>query len=218
MNKNLHSYNNTGVDSKENYKLILRELQFNLNTPYKELAYDIEKDLREGSDYRLDSYNFDKDFNVEVRINKFVNDDLLIYFLVINSWFYRDMDEEEAEYSHVLSHHIDKDKHLIFTVAKAIEFIKELKDKYYYCKFTDHLMDRKTFNKNLKIRLQRNMLCNRENHECVVCYDPTSEYLKCPQCKKQLCRVCEFKLIDYKCPNCRRKFIFDDEDDEDENI
>lgn len=215
MNKNLCIIINNMIDLNENLSMVIRELKFiRNNNPFRELIYDIEKELVSGSDYMLDSYIFNEDFEVEIRINKFLNDDLLIYVLVPNSWFYRD--DAEIEYSHILSTRINKDSHLIFTIEKAVKFIKDLKHEYRYCKFSDNLMPIYRFDKNLKIRLQKNSLCHREINECIVCYEPTYSFLKCFHCKKHLCRVCEFKLKDNKCPHCRTKYIFDDEDNDEE--
>lgn len=213
MNKNLSS--EVQNNYKNNYTMIAQELKLINNHPYKELCYDIEQKLKEGLQYTIEGYKFEENIPLEIKLTKFNNDDLLIYVLIFNSWIYREIDDE-SEYSHVLTKHIDKDRHLIFGIINALEFLENLRDVFTYCKFTDHLIEKKLSKKQLKIRLQKKKLCNREINECIVCYDPVHENLNCSQCGKHLCRVCEFQITVPKCPNCRHKYMFDEDDDEDE--
>lgn len=209
----MNKEDNNKDEISTNISLVLDEIKIILNHPYKDLIYDIEKKLKTNTVYHIQFYKFKEEFELEIKINKFRSNDLILFCLVTNSFFYKDVNAE-PDFSNILTYHQVYKKHLIFTIANTIEFIQKIKDDYVYCKFNDRLIPKTKFNKELKINLQKHQLCNREIEECLVCYDAVSEFLKCSRCKKHICRDCEFKLKQPTCPNCRHTYILDEEYEE----
>lgn len=107
-------------------------------------------------------------------------------------------------------------------IVAALKMIFNMK----YCKVLDAFLFCNTEHENCKCNSKTETeifqtfheLCkNKKNikldcDDCIVCYELCKTKTLC--CEKNMCRTCADKIINNKCPNCRKSPDDDDSDDE----
>jgi hypothetical protein len=201
----------------------MKELELMADYPFKNILKHIVDNYKNDSEYSYEfsGYNFSTNLVLtpSIRIinselnkkNTFVYINCLLYIQDIYRDF-EDIDDCETDFVNLLHcHDIDFIKNpsepCVFKIAKAIDFINNLKYNYIYSKYHDLLINKKKYKKKILIDREEAIICKREIHECIVCYENVSSQLKTVCCGQYICRLCVNQICPLKCPNCRTEFF-----------
>ena len=194
-----------------------------MNHPFKNLLKHITDKCKSKNDFEyelLSGYNFSKNL-VLTPVIRYIkssydkkNTYIYVNCLIYNQDIYRDFDVDEdceCDFATVLHcHDLDiktiPDEPYVFKIASAIDFINNLNVDFVYSKYHDSLIKKSVYNKKSLIDKEEAIICKREIHDCIVCYENVDSKLITTCCGKNICRVCVNQITPLKCPNCRNEF------------
>jgi hypothetical protein len=201
---------------------VLKELELVTNYTFKNLLkHIVEKFKNKNNDeYEFKGYNLSKHI-ILTPVIRYIksshnknNTYVYVNCLIYNQDIYRDFDDEEdceCDFKTIL-HCTSSDVTTIpedpyvFKIAKAIDFINNLNENFVYSKYHDMLIKKSIYNKQILIDKEEAIICKREIHDCIVCYENVDSRLTANCCGAKICRICVNQIEPLKCPNCRNEF------------